>query len=1323
MSTQFPLRAFLLNLEADGILVRVRDYQRIARALQSGGSWTRRRLRDTLEVLLARNEAQATLLLRRFDRFFSFSTATDETAADEIDTAVFLDALRVMADAPDKPPEPKPVAPAPVPPNNPPHQQRSHSRSLLPWLLLALIFSMGLATWYHWLLPEASPVIETKSLKEPLPPEADKQKTRTYKNVPYVQDIKYVPLPQPKAPWAKNTWSAAGLLLLLIAYLVYLHFNRKIRFPEPLEWDKTKPRRFSLAKVGGKPAPLLDRDTLDEAADAISYFHSAWPAATLDIPASIKATLARGGLPDLRFHRRKRIRTLLILRDKSARASWNGAAEELAAGIQQRGVPVVFGDFKGAPEHFRTAHGSVLHLEDLEESRDAFIILIFSDARRIKHSHAWSDLKQWPQCAWLDYREARLWSPDHPARRYGLPLYAADAPGIRTALKRFLSEQGIRATAIPPVSGELNSAPAVWLGDALPWAQDCALLQPFSPGLADTLRRRFHPHLPATRLQRLLNLPGTQRSAEGLLFAPLTRRLLKQGFLARRSLDQQSEVLRFLRRELDKARPDADDLDWQSRRAMLSLELGEPVPELAALVQTPALNAALSARLQEFGLNGETDKIPLTGKAHAETLETLAWLPDNPLRRTRSRRHPLRTGQRMIIGLFATVFLVMIGLRFFWQVKPPAPPLPPNWTVQGTDFLALLREQPEQDATESSDEFRGRVSTLSDQIRLKPDINYRLTLYGGGYWQELTFKAPKGERVQLTLAQKEFERPCLKEITAGLQAIVCLQDGTAPVRSWRDRLESMYFTAKPKQRQLSVGVELADTADIQQKKFLVYDQLLQFAALDVIYRFYLPNTTDDLVVRRDVPALLERLPVTATQILWWGSNPFTQDLFSEDLAKKTQFTRSVKIDLLTVKHYLRLQKLFQPTEKPYITEAELLAALELNVDAVSGTGDPIVLFRPAIVSLTIKVTPPEARIRVMNIKPKYQPGMKLKSGDYDLEITAPGFKTWREWMTLDKDTELEVVLITNMKAVFAEVDNMLKDIPDELDRIQNNLDKYNARMKQNGKVKEDVSPEKVVAMRDASLQAVASGSTWIEPVTGMEFVKIPGGCFQMGSPKSEKGRYDREKQHEVCVDGFWLARTEVTNAQFRRFKSDHDSKDYGQHSLNGDLQPAVYVSWQDAMKFIEWLNQQNGGRYEFRLPTEAEWEYAARGGTQTAYYWGDEIDVRYLNFSDKNDPFIPAREDLDDGHAVTAPAGNYLPNAFGLYDMLGNVWEWTCSEWDSDYGGDEKRCSSKNHANGRRVLRGGSWGSEPAGARSAVRYNYTPDGRDDNLGFRPARIE
>jgi formylglycine-generating enzyme required for sulfatase activity len=245
-----------------------------------------------------------------------------------------------------------------------------------------------------------------------------------------------------------------------------------------------------------------------------------------------------------------------------------------------------------------------------------------------------------------------------------------------------------------------------------------------------------------------------------------------------------------------------------------------------------------------------------------------------------------------------------------------------------------------------------------------------------------------------------------------------------------------------------------------------------------------------------------------------------------------------------------------------------------------------------------------------------------------------------------------------------------------------------------------------------------STRTFTDHTSGMELNWVKGGCFDMGSPVNERDRGSDESIHQVCVDGFWIGKTEVTNNQFRRFKPQHNSGSFQGRSLDADTQPAVNLNWDDAQAFVEWLNWESGASKRFRLPTEAEWEYAARAGTDTRYYWGNTIDPRYANFSDRNDPTGASIGDLNDGQSVSAKVGNYLPNALGLYDMAGNVWEWTCSEYYPNYAGEEQRCSAKRSIQGQRVTRGGSWNSGAGDLRSAKRLHQKPEDRDALTGFR-----
>jgi formylglycine-generating enzyme required for sulfatase activity len=148
------------------------------------------------------------------------------------------------------------------------------------------------------------------------------------------------------------------------------------------------------------------------------------------------------------------------------------------------------------------------------------------------------------------------------------------------------------------------------------------------------------------------------------------------------------------------------------------------------------------------------------------------------------------------------------------------------------------------------------------------------------------------------------------------------------------------------------------------------------------------------------------------------------------------------------------------------------------------------------------------------------------------------------------------------------------------------------------------------------------------------------------------------------------------------------------------------VSWNDVNAYARWLSEQTGQNYH--LPTEAEWEYAARAGTNTKYWWGNEIGVNKANCS----------SNCKDNFQYTAPVGSFMANAFGLFDVLGNVWEWTCSEYENPYQGKEKRCVSNA---GLFALRGGSWGNSAWGSRAADRNRHEPSNRGIFLGGRLAR--
>ena len=249
---------------------------------------------------------------------------------------------------------------------------------------------------------------------------------------------------------------------------------------------------------------------------------------------------------------------------------------------------------------------------------------------------------------------------------------------------------------------------------------------------------------------------------------------------------------------------------------------------------------------------------------------------------------------------------------------------------------------------------------------------------------------------------------------------------------------------------------------------------------------------------------------------------------------------------------------------------------------------------------------------------------------------------------------------------------------------------------------------------DASLE-----DTWTRPADEMVMVYVPEGEFEMGIVPQVKS------VHSVALDGFWLDRTEVTNRQYRRCveaeacnppeRSDSFSGDayYGESAY--DDYPILWVNWHQAVAYCEWAGA--------RLPTEAEWEYAARGPAGRAYPWGNEFDGTRLNYCDANcEASGGADTTADDGYAETAPVGSFPSGASwcGALDLAGNVYEWMADRY-GEYPSEHQVNPQGPPSGGSRVLRGGSWEDKSLAVHSAFRGQLDPDRIWYALGFRCVR--
>jgi formylglycine-generating enzyme required for sulfatase activity len=278
--------------------------------------------------------------------------------------------------------------------------------------------------------------------------------------------------------------------------------------------------------------------------------------------------------------------------------------------------------------------------------------------------------------------------------------------------------------------------------------------------------------------------------------------------------------------------------------------------------------------------------------------------------------------------------------------------------------------------------------------------------------------------------------------------------------------------------------------------------------------------------------------------------------------------------------------------------------------------------------------------------------------------------------------------------------------------------------------------------------------SFILPSLALEMAFIPMGTFRMGRTPNEVAgaAFDEIPEHSVRIEyHFWMAKTETTNFQYKVFYPGYGTRQWNGYSFNLPSQPAVLISWHLANEFCEMLTykERKAKRlplgYVYRLPTEAEWEYACRAGSKTKFFWGEHFDpngVEFANILDKKSArFLGCATSKEapkrDGHFVTAPVGSFKPNAFGLYDMSGNVWEW-CYDWYNPNAYDDlpelnpvqtKPVVSELAIRGKferkrvvestsKVIRGGGCLSPPEDCRSAKRDKLVPEKRDMGVGFR-----
>ena len=417
----------------------------------------------------------------------------------------------------------------------------------------------------------------------------------------------------------------------------------------------------------------------------------------------------------------------------------------------------------------------------------------------------------------------------------------------------------------------------------------------------------------------------------------------------------------------------------------------------------------------------------------------------------------------------------------------------------------------------------------------------------------------------------------------------------------------------------------------------------------------------------------------------------------QDVSNKVPLLLTLLITMVCVSiSYAELPdgEVWTPPPKPVIKEP--IVKEPVVTKPVKPKPQPVKVIKPIIkkYGLFVDTVPTGATIKITDIKPIYQRGIKLKPRSYRLKVSKSGYQTVTKTIRMrQQDLHLKIKLV---------------------------------------KIKKPVKKEPISGSN--------SGSRGKAKMTIPQTVRIPAGSFTMGCVSSrdnvEGGCYKDEKPpHSVKIAAFRMMKYEVTVAQYLQCVkakscrvpewqqrgsqynivtgSNNVYKKMGT-ALTGGNYPIVGISWNDALAYARWLKRRTGKRW--RLPSEAEWEYAARGGdNRKAYPWGNRASHNQANYAGKGGK---------DQWAYTALIGRFPANGYGLHDMHGNVWEWVQDKYHESYRGAPNNGIAWQSGNGAyRVFRGGSWSDSPRLLRSASRSWNTPVSRYSNLGFRLARSQ
>jgi formylglycine-generating enzyme required for sulfatase activity len=1072
------------------------------------------------------------------------------------------------------------------------------------------------------------------------------------------------------------------------------------------KFDRHGPTYFSMGLVCRQRKAMLGDAQLQEAADSLGFFRSDTFSTRLDIPHSIAATIQHGGLPSPRFENRRQLLSVAVLIDQSARdLRWNTIPHELADGLRRRGVSVVSYTFHGIPHRLIDAQGRAVDIEDLEELRRKLIVLLVTDGHGM-YSQAerrpLERMSRWPRVALLDTRPDGLHDlVPQLARQYRLPLYPCDESGLIDCLRHFTSESGSLGQTARLAAA--RRSPAVVRGrhpndesflkaflsqDELNFAQACVLTPAISLGLADCLRSKFFPSLPPSAIGRLLALPGTRLTWAGIGFDAPTRDALLCGF-QQQDVGWQSDVARFVTTHIQHT---ADQLGRGKHAGLAALQGRCLIGMIRALIpdESVDLHDLIGIwKLPELSASTDTAIEAVLDRIQSKPLQRVAQTRLRVAQRTsdKPRRDPVPDNLARILA------------GQFWMGDP---------SQQGDDD-----ERPRRQVDVSEFFLEKQPVTWSLWQRVYAwavDHGYEFDESGAGKGEHHPVQTVNWyDAMKWCNARSEMEglKPCYYQ-DADHQRLdragqTDLQDACVDWTADGYRLPIEAEWEKAARGGLDGHHYPWESPADQNHRELISDDRANFCR-----KLRHTSAVGDYAANDyglcDMSGNVREWCWDVAGLAWYGQpEAATTDTHGPDTPGGQRVVRgggwADDAGLLRCSYRNWIHPRFRdnrlgfrvargrvgPARSERVAEAE--ARDGAPAEAMSEQNSPRsarVIFVASVPDQTAQITLAAARNPSLTCTITLGTTEPLQPGQWHVSLATPGFQP-------------------------------------------------------------------AVALIEARAFYQRTYRVSLQPLISENLARIPAGRFWMGDP-SQQGYGSEQPRHPVDVSEFFLEKQPVTWALWQPVHGWALQRGYKFDSPgagNGENHPVHTVTWYDAVKWCNARSEMEGltpcyykdvrcqrlyrsGKPVlkdvyvdwtadgYRLPTEAEWEKAARGGYEGQHYpWESPADQHY------EEPISPDRANYDRELGGTSPVDKYPANGYGLYDMSGNVWEWCWDVWDEKWYSKPEAATADTHgpdASGEpRVVRGGGWARDARDLRCSFRDWFLPGHRSGHLGFRVAR--